>query len=185
MIHGISSINNSAWLGIQAKNNFKSSEFSDILKDNYKTGRTDSVTFQNNKTTTQSVKQSKGIESLTPVQKQYLKDKYSTSSLSSEGFDSLLSDLNTMGVLSDSDLRMADMRVDYVGTNQIMIYDVPYDKVASFSLSKNYADYFQRSIWNEKAQWKAAAELTGCDPIYDKELLNTHERIANALSELF
>jgi sugar/nucleoside kinase (ribokinase family) len=133
---------------------------------------------------------------LTDAQKQYLKDKYhltDLSNLSQSEFNSILADLNQMGVLSDQDYQQANLRPVLVGPNGIGMITTRNASDNWLSPSDSFSNafgYYQQMDQEEQQQIQYAEEhwgLTPSDPNYDRvsENLAAHQRIENLLESLF
>ncbi|QAT49177.1 hypothetical protein EQM14_04965 [Caproiciproducens sp. NJN-50] len=124
---------------------------------------------------------------LTDVREQDLQKKYDFTNLSNSDFQSVLSDLVDMGVLSSQDCGMMYARpTPPEGMVIVTSSSTPPSHFPSGSGSlKSYADYFQQVLSQEEQEADFIKEKSGADaPSVFSDCIAAHRRIVNALNKL-
>ncbi len=127
---------------------------------------------------TEKGKKSTGSNTLSGVQKQYFRDKYSGSDAS--GMDSLLSELTNSGVLSYQDYLLAGARPT-TAQGTVTVTKGSADASDSLLSSGNYAEYFKKVIHQEVEEAEYIKKSGGEPSASFNECIQSHQHIVNVL----
>jgi hypothetical protein len=195
MINSLSSIeiNGLSDFGNSTKKSTKSGTFADAfqsvsqqLKEKQDVIQLSAQDTGNSAAITDSGKKSTGGNSLTEVQKQYLRDKYhlsDSSGLSETELDHLLTDLTNEGALSYQDYRLAGACPTTPEGVAVVSTQKPTGEL--LSSSGNYGEFFGQVVQGEKSDADYIREKYGIEaPSAYHDCIEAHQRIENLLNSL-